>query len=220
MSSVQRDPDQKRPSGKTVLLRRMIEEAALLGIPAIVLDINNDLSRLGKTWPSSPEGFTEGDTSKARAYQIKSEVVIWTPGAASGRPISLKLLPDFAAIGDKTTSCKASAVSLAQQARKYGLGMIFATQAPKGIDNTVVGNCTTHVYGRMGSNATIEAIRQIMSSRGGAADDLGRLSRGEFYFSTEGTTRPFKIKTPMCLSYHPANAPTADEVLTWARQGG
>lgn len=376
-------------SGKTVLLRRMIEEAALLGIPAIVLDINNDLSRLGKAWPSSPEGFTEGDTSKARAYQTKSEVVIWTPGAASGRPISLKLLPDFAAIGDKadpqtnderaqavemaiatltpyiggtgqkgilrqgvladalryfalrqggtldelidllvelpeevskigdsgkhasdianqllaavatnpllqssgpsldpqmlfngakgrtrisvinfsglnsldarlsfvnqlqmalftwikqhpsptgrlyvldeaqnfvpsvkTTSCKASAVSLAQQARKYGLGMIFATQAPKGIDNTVVGNCTTHVYGRMGSNATIEAITQIMSSRGGAADDLGRLSRGEFYFSTEGTTRPFKIKTPMCLSYHPANAPTADEVLTWARQGG
>jgi hypothetical protein len=33
-------------SGKTVLLRRIVEEAVLLGIPSIVLDPNNDLSRL------------------------------------------------------------------------------------------------------------------------------------------------------------------------------
>ena len=33
----------------------------------------------------------------------------------------------------------------AAQARKYGLGMIFATQLPKGIDNRIVSNCTTHV---------------------------------------------------------------------------
>ena len=41
-------------SGKTVLLRRIVEEAALLEIPAIVLDINNDLSRLGDPWPTRP----------------------------------------------------------------------------------------------------------------------------------------------------------------------
>ena len=39
-------------SGKTVLLRRIVEEAALLGIPAIVLDTNNDLARLGDKWPN------------------------------------------------------------------------------------------------------------------------------------------------------------------------
>ena len=43
-------------SGKTVLLRRIVEEAALLGIPAIVLDTNNDLARLGDKWPNQPEG--------------------------------------------------------------------------------------------------------------------------------------------------------------------
>jgi len=46
----------------------------------------------------------------------------------------------------KATACKASAQSLAAQARKYGLGMMFATQTPKGIDNKIVSNCTTHVY--------------------------------------------------------------------------
>ena len=41
-------------SGKTVLLRRILEEAALLGVPAIVLDTNNDLARLGQPWPTVP----------------------------------------------------------------------------------------------------------------------------------------------------------------------
>jgi hypothetical protein len=39
-------------SGKTVLLRRIVEEGALLGIPSIVLDINNDLTRLSDPWPT------------------------------------------------------------------------------------------------------------------------------------------------------------------------
>jgi DNA helicase HerA-like ATPase len=34
-------------SGKTVLIKRLIEEAALAGIPAIVIDAANDLARLG-----------------------------------------------------------------------------------------------------------------------------------------------------------------------------
>jgi hypothetical protein len=32
-----------------------------------------------------------------------------------------------------------------------------ATQLPKGIANAIVSNCTTHVYGRMSSPATIQA---------------------------------------------------------------
>ena len=86
-------------SGKTVFLRRIVEEAALLGIPAIVLDVNNDLSRLGCCWPTRPEGFGEGDAAKADTYHARADVVIWTPGVSSGNPLSLNLLPDFAAIG-------------------------------------------------------------------------------------------------------------------------
>jgi len=373
-------------SGKTVLLRRIVEEAALLGIPSIVLDPNNDLSRLGDAWPTRPESWSEEDAAKAETYRACADVVLWTPGVTSGAPISLNLLPDFAAIGDKQdketaderaqavemaratlepyvggagqkallkqgvladalrafakagggtlddlirllaelpedvskignpsklareianqllaaiatnpllqsqgqsldpktffegpsgktrvsvinlaglaseeardsfvnrlqmslftfikrnpsrtgrlyvideaqnfapsgagTACKASALSLVAQARKYGLGMIFATQTPKGVDNKIVSNCTTHVYGRMNAPATIDAIHDLMAAKGGAADDIGKLSKGEFYFSTEGSARPFKVRTPLCLSWHPPNPPTAEEVIQKAR---
>jgi hypothetical protein len=113
-------------------------------------------------------------------------------------------------------ACKAGARSLVAQARKYGLGMIFATQLPKGIDNAIVSNCMTHVYGRMSSPATIQATQELMSAKGGAADDIVRLTKGEFYFSTDGFNRPVKVRTPLCLSWHPPNPPTADEVITKA----
>jgi DNA helicase HerA-like ATPase len=367
-------------SGKTVFIRRIVEEAALLGIPSIVLDPNNDLSRLDDAWPTPPKSWSEEDAAKAQSYRACTDVVIWTPGVSSGNPISLNLLPDFAAIDDadereqainmawstlvsflpgsgekanrkkgvladairrfaimsgstltdlvalladlpdgvsedssaqklaseiadqlraaiamnpllksigepldprtlfesssaKTrisvinlsgfageearasfvnrlqmalftfikrnpsrsgrlyvideaqnfapsgagTACKASTLSLVAQSRKYGLGMIFATQTPKGIDNKVVSNCTTNMYGRMNAVATIDAVRDLMAAKGGAADDIGKLPQGEFYFSTEGSPRPFKVRTSLCLSWHPPNPPTLEEVIQKAR---
>lgn len=373
-------------SGKTVLLRRLIEEAVLLDIPSLVLDVNNDLSRLGDAWPERPASFSDHDAAAAAAYRERADVVIWTPGINSGNPVSLNLLPDFSSIGlakdaqsrdelelavdmaratlaplfaasgkkagllqgvladalrkfasggggslddltallaalpegtskisnaekmaseiadsllaamatnpllrpglscldpqklfygaegrtrvsvinlcglasdeakqafvnqlqmtlftwikqnpsptgrlyvldeaqnfvpaTSVTTASASAAALAAQARKYGLGMVFATQLPKGIDNGIVSNCTTHVYGRMSSPNTIQAVRELMAAKGGAADDIGRLSRGEFYFSTEGYERPVMIRTPLCLSWHPQNPPTAEEIVRKAR---
>jgi hypothetical protein len=67
-----------------------------------VLDINNDLARRGDAWPSRPVGFSDEDAAKAAAYRKRADVVIWTPGRNSGRPTSLKLIPDFSAIGDDT----------------------------------------------------------------------------------------------------------------------
>jgi hypothetical protein len=87
-------------SGKTVLLRRIVEEAALAGIPAIVIDPNNDLSRLGDAWPERPAGFTDADAAKAKRYRESVEVVVWTPGILAGNPLFLSALPDFAAMGD------------------------------------------------------------------------------------------------------------------------
>jgi hypothetical protein len=372
-------------SGKTVLLRRIVEEAALLRIPAILLDTNNDLARLGDHWPSPPEGWTEEDSTKAADYRRDVEVMIWTPGRNAGRPMSLALLPDFAGLGDdederdlaiemaratlapfigakgasaqlkegvladalrsfarggggdldrlidtlselpeevsdidgaprlasamanqlraaiatnpllqsrgvpmdpgvlfgsntaktrisvinfsglasdaarqsfvnqlqmslftwikrnpsptgrlfvldeaqnfapslKMTPCKESTMALAAQARKYGLGMIFATQTPTGIDNKIVSNCTTHFYGRMSSPTTIAATRGLLEAKGGGGgDDIARLNRGEFYFSTENVARPIRIRTPICLTWHPANPLTAIEVVEKARAEG
>jgi len=371
-------------SGKTVLLRRIVEEAALLGIPAIVLDTNNDLVLLGEPWPARPATFTDEDQSKAESYKSNIEVVVWTPGISAGRPLRLAVLPDFSALGDnqdereqavqmalatlkpflgtntttgagklkagvlagalaefarrggksldelvrflcdlpdqvtqikdapklasgvadqllaaialnpllsaqgtpldpqelfgdengektrisvinfsglpseesrqsfvnqlqmalftfvkkqpsargrlyvldeaqnfapaqKSTPCKESTVSLVAQARKYGLGMIFATQTPKGIDNKIISNCTTHFYGKMNAPATIEATQDLVAAKGGHADDIAKLSTGVFYFATEGTPKPVKLRTPLCLSHHPQNPLGPDEVLARAR---
>ena len=52
-------------SGKTVLLRRVIEECALQGVSSIVLDPNNDLARLGDAWPDQPTPWLDGDAERA-----------------------------------------------------------------------------------------------------------------------------------------------------------
>ena len=101
-------------SGKTVLLRRIVEEAALAGIPAIVIDPNNDLSRLGDAWPERPATFTAEDASKADLYRAAVEVVVWTPGIQAGNPLFLSVLPDFTAIGDDPDE-RAQAVTMATE---------------------------------------------------------------------------------------------------------
>ena len=374
-------------AGKSVLLSRIVEEAALIGAPSLVLDAHNDLARLGEPWPSRPAEFSDDDARKASAYFQRAEVVVWTPGMSSGRPLMFNLLPDFARLqkandpdyldereravemalatlepylpgrgvkamklrgaladalrafarggggslddlvrllGDlpdgasriaeapklareiaeqllaamatepslrtpaapfdpaalfespsgktrvsvvnlsglgsdaaqaafvnqlqmtlftwikdhpsptgrlyvldeaqlyaparESTACKKSALALVKQARKYGLGMIFATQEPRGIDHAILSNCLTHVYGRVSSPASLEAVRTMMAAKGEAADDLARLKVGEFYFATEGFSRPLKIRTPLCLSRRTANPPTAEEVAALARR--
>ena len=85
-------------SGKTVLLRRLVEECALRGVSAIVLDPNNDLARLGDAWPTPPPRWGSGDAERARAYLAGTEVVVWTPNRQAGRPLSFQPLPDFASV--------------------------------------------------------------------------------------------------------------------------
>jgi hypothetical protein len=370
-------------SGKTVLLRRLVEEAALAGVPSILLDSNNDLVRLADAWPAPPPGFTAADAEKAARFAALADVVIWTPGRSRGRPLMLAPLPDFSALGDdaderesaigmaltslkriiggsgqrgqtkdgvlastlrrfaeggggrlpdlvrllrdlppdtsavstapklageladtlqaalerdptldsagtvldpalllaglpgrvrvsvvnlaglpdeerrqdfvnrllmalfghirrhpapagepllgllvmdeaqnfapsgRATASGAAAVALVRQARKYGLGMIVATQAPKAVDHHIIGNCTTQLFGRTNSPAALDAVREMLRSQGGGGEDLGRLPRGEFYLTSEGLP-PQKLRAPLCLTYHPSSPPSEDEVIARA----
>ncbi|SDE07012.1 helicase HerA domain-containing protein [Glycomyces harbinensis] len=376
-------------SGKTVLLRRIIESAALQGVSSIVLDPNNDLSRLGNPWPQPPGSWMDGDTEAAAAYRDDVEVIVWTPGRSSGRPLSFRPLPDFAAVaGDPdefdtavdtavaslvprarigkatpkddhsravlrealatyardgssdftgfldfleelpdtassipkgadiavqiastlraamindrifagagkpldpgvlltpkpgkrarvsvvnflglpteeqrqgfvnqlelalfswakrnpangkplsglfvldeaqtlapstgSTVCLDSTLALASQARKYGLGMLFATQSPKGIHNRIVGNCGTHWYGRINAPSQIAAATEVAQNKGGSPVDLAHLSSGEFYLAAEGRATE-RVDVPMCLTHHPPTAPTAEEILASVRRSG
>ncbi len=371
-------------SGKTVLLRRLIEEAALLGIPSIVVDGANDLARLGEPWPARPASFTDEDAEKAARYHAQTDVIVWTPGRSNGNPLHLGLLPDFAAVAqdpdeltqtvamtastlaamagkkadDKaraildaalrlfaqqgggdfatfldvltdlpeeaslkistarkvatalsdslraavqtnpllhqagepldpgilfglgsarprvsvlslvglpgldaplqfvnqlamtlftwvkknpcpsdrplrgllildeakdfvpsqgSTPCKESLIRLAAQGRKYGLGVVFATQAPKSIDHNVIANASTQFYGKASSPTAIDTVEEQLRVRGGTKFDVARLPSGRFYLAGKGMAAPIKIAMPLCLSHHPASPPDESDVLRRAR---
>jgi hypothetical protein len=374
-------------SGKTVLLRRIIEECALQGVSAIVLDLNNDLARLGEGWPEPPPSWSTEDADRAVDYLGNTDVVIWTPRRQSGRPLTFRPLPEFAEVIDdpddfdaaidaavgamaprliagkgpvkaaeetavlrealryfaragandfggfvamldelpedasslrraretaadlaqrlqvirindplfagegepvdpgmlltpppgkrarvsvismiglpdiaqrqgfvnqlqmalfswikknpatdrplsgllvmdeaqelapsgQATACSESTLRLVSQARKYGLGLLFATQAPKMLQNRIPGNATTQFYGLLSSPVQIDAAREVARAKGGEVPDIGRLTPGQFYIGTEGTSF-VKAATPMCLSYHPAAPLTEEEVVLRASQ--
>jgi hypothetical protein len=372
-------------SGKTVLLRRVIEECALQGVSSIVLDPNNDLARLADEWPARPAPWLDGDADRARDYHQGTDVVLWTPRREGGRPLTFQPLPDFGAVLDDvdefnaavdaavealaprvgvqrastragqekavlieamrwfgrgagrdlgvfidllsalpehvteiakgpllaaeladrmravratdplfggagepadpgalltpppgkrarisvissvgmasldqwqgfvnqlqmalfswvkrnpaddrplggllvmdeaqdlvpsvgTTACSESTRRLASQARKYGLGLLFATQSPKSLHNSVPGNATTQLFGLLSSPVQIDAARELARAKGGSLPDIGRLSSGQFYLATEGSAFR-QIRTPMCLSHHPSSPLTEEEVLSRA----
>ncbi|UGT60301.1 helicase HerA domain-containing protein [Nocardia asteroides] len=371
-------------SGKTVLLRRLVEEAALHGVSSILIDTNNDLARLGDAWPTPPPSWIEGDAARAERYLDDTDVVIWTPRRETGNPIALNPLPDLAGVLDdqdefriaidasvagllprtgltgrrtatgkavliqaltkfardggsdlggfvdllgdlpdgvstirdaaklasgiadelaaatindpvfggagtrldpgmlltprpgkrarisvisciglpvdeqrqtfvnqlqlalfawikrnpagdrplggllvldeaqtfvpqgKTVVSSESTLQLAAQARKYGLGMVYATQAPKALDNRVTGNAATQFFGRLNAPVQIQAATELARAKGGQVDDIARLGAGAFYGTTEGAGFA-RLAVPMCLSHHPPSALTEDEVLARAR---
>jgi DNA helicase HerA-like ATPase len=163
-------------------------------------------------------GLPSDEARQSFVNQLQMSLFSWIKRHPSptGRLYVLDEAQNFAP-SQRMTPCKESTSSLAAQARKYGLGMIVATQIPTGIDHKIISNCTTHFYGRMSSPTTIEATRGMMAAKGGSGEDIGKLSRGEFYVSTEGLPRPVRIRTPLCLSFHPANPLTAEEVVAKAR---
>jgi hypothetical protein len=357
-------------SGKTVLLRRVIEECALRGVSTIVLDPNNDLARLGDPWPCAPTGWWPGDAERATDYLDGTDVVVWTPGVTRGNPLTLQPFPDFTAVADdpdelrlavdiavaalapraridgenhqsdgrravlretmmrfarrgggdlaalidmllappdevldlpsaakhasyvasalsyarsndplfdgegtpfdpdrlltpangfrarvsvinlagvpddnrpafinrlqmalfswikrhpardkplsglfimdeaqtfipsgRSTPCTESTRNLASQARKYGLGLLYATQAPRGIDSRITGNAASHIYGRVTVPAHVGAVNAMARARGEEPPRITGLTAGHFFASLEG--RPLAAMTvPMCLSHH------------------
>lgn len=376
-------------SGKTVLIRRLVEGCALQGVSAIVLDPNNDLARLGDAWPQAPTEWGTGDADLAARYLADTDVLIWTPSRKAGRPLSFQPLPDFGSVlddadefneaveaavasivprakldgrtgkahlgqavlrtavryygrrggnrlkglidllaelpdgvseldnagkiaselaqtltaamvndplfggegapvdpgllltpppgkrarisvisfiglssdearqgfvnqlqmalfawikkhpaGDRPlgglfvmdeaqtlapsgamTACTQSTLALASQARKYGLGLVFATQAPKGLHNRIPGNAATQFFGLLNAPIQIAAAQEMAAAKGGDVPDISRLRSGEFYAAVEGAAFE-KVRTPLCLSHHPKSPLTTEEVIERAHHGG
>ncbi|MFI5887040.1 ATP-binding protein [Streptomyces sp. NPDC051554] len=372
-------------SGKTVLVKRLVEQCALRGVSAIVLDPNDDLARLGDPWSRPPERWTDDHERDARRYFTDVEVVVWTPGLNRGRPISFHPLPDFGPVlddeddfprlvrstvtslaphaGVRGSSARAiqqlgvlkraleryardggknlagfvellaeppsdivnsrtsrfavqmadtleaametdplfgesgapadpgmllipspgkaarisvisfvglsgdgpaqfvsrlqatlfswfraypvgdrplggllvmdeaqnfvpsgasnpsteSTVELIRQIRKYGLGIVLASQLPRGIHNQALGNTANQFIGRLTAVAHVEAATAMAQARNAVLDNLAGLKAGMFNAAGEGTGFS-KIEVPICLSHHDVPL-TEDEIVERARRG-
>ena len=117
--------------------------------------------------------------------------------------------------GQSKSICKESIMRLTAQARKYHLGIVLATQNPREIDNKIIGNCSTQYYGKANSKANIDTLRSLIAPHGASGHDIGSLPKGRFYvYNADANLRaPTKIQVPLCLSYHPPNPLTEEEVL-------
>ncbi len=82
-------------SGKTTLALCLIEQLLLQGIPAVLLDRKGDLCSYANpdVWRANDDEFTERRGEREKLADA-IDVAVYTPGRASGRPISITLLPN------------------------------------------------------------------------------------------------------------------------------
>ena len=207
------------------LLHAEIENDPLLGDAGTPLDPSVLLraGSPGKTRVSVVNLVGLPDYGQKRRFvdQLASTLFSWikknpAPPAGLLGLLVIDEAKDFVPSG-KSVPGKDNLLRLAAQARKYGLGLLFATQEPKSIDHKVVANCSTLLGGRMNSPASIGALQQLLADKGAHVKDVAALKPGEFYFGS-GAVKPYKIRTSLCLSAHPSTPPGEAQVLECARQ--
>ncbi len=151
--------------------------------------------------------------------QLQMALFAWFKrNPATDRPLGGLLVMDEAqmiAPSGAITASTQSTLILASQARKYGLGLVFATQAPKALHNRIPGNAATQFFGYLNSPGQIAVAREFARAKGGDVSDISRLRSGEFYVAAEGTAFT-AIKTFNCLSHHPSSPLSSDEVVARA----
>jgi hypothetical protein len=166
-------------------------------------------------------GLPSEETRQSFVNQLQMALFAWVKKNPAGdRPLGGLLVMDEAqtlAPSGAMTACTQSTLALVSQARKYGLGLVFATQAPKGLHNRIPGNAATQIFGLLNAPVQIDAAREMARAKGSDISDVSRLRTGQFYAAPDG--RPFeKVQTPMCLSHHPNSPLTTEEVIALSRR--
>jgi len=168
----------------------------------------------------SSVGLNSEEERQSFVNQLQMALFNWIKRhPANDRPLGGLFVMDEAqtlAPASGKTPCTESSIALASQARKYGLGLVFATQSPRGLHNRISGNATTQFFGLLNAPAQIDAAKELAQAKGGRVPDIGLLGSGQFYAAGEGFSF-VKVKTPMCLSYHPKAPLSPEEVVERAR---
>ena len=76
-------------SGKTVMAKALIEEAALAGIPSLIIDPQGDLARLALGIDLDELEEKDGIVTRAKQLLDRCEVRIWTPLRSKGLPLCI-----------------------------------------------------------------------------------------------------------------------------------
>jgi hypothetical protein len=166
-------------------------------------------------------GLSDGTQREGFVNQLQMALFAWIKRNPAGdRPLGGLLVMDEAqnfAPSGRTTVATRSTLALSSQARKYGLGLVYATQAPRGLNPNIPGNAATQFFGLLNSPVQIAVAKEMARVKGGLVPDISRLRAGNFYAALEGSAFQ-KITTPWCLSHHPNSPLTTEEVLELARQ--
>jgi len=165
-------------------------------------------------------GLQADDQRQSFVNQLQMALFAWIKKNPAGdRPLGGLFVMDEAqtfAPSGAMTACTRSTLALASQARKYGLGLVFATQSPKGLHNQIPGNAATQFYGLLNAPVQIDSAREMARAKGGDVPGISQLGTGEFYVALEGQSF-VKVRTPLCLSHHPKSPLATEEVLERAR---
>ncbi|QFU91638.1 hypothetical protein [Amycolatopsis sp. YIM 10] len=94
-----------------------------------------------------------------------------------------------------------------------GIGVAHAVEGLR----DMVGNAATQFFAFLNSPPQIAAAKEMAAAKSSSVPDISRLSAGQFSAVAEGLAFQ-KIRTPICLSYHPSSPLTVEEVIARARQ--
>ena len=126
-------------------------------------------------------GLPSDEQRQSFVNQLQMALFAWIKRNPAGdRPLGGLFVMDEAqtfAPSGAMTACTQSTLALASQARKYGLGLVFATQAPKGLHNRIPGNAATQFFGLLNSPTQIDAAKEMAAAKGGDVADISRLQR-------------------------------------------
>jgi DNA helicase HerA-like ATPase len=128
-------------------------------------------------------GLPNADQRQRFVNQLQMALFAWVKKNPAGeKPLGGLLVMDEAqdfAPSSSVTISTASTLALASQARKYGLGLLFATQAPKGLHNQIPGNATTQFFGFLNVPVQIQAAKEMALAKGGNVSGIAQLHPGE-----------------------------------------
>jgi DNA helicase HerA-like ATPase len=111
----------------------------------------------------------------------------------------------------KNAASKPGLMLLARQARKYGLGLILATQNPMDLDYNATANFSTQIFGKANTPQVVAFIQKEIEQRGLPRVNPGELKTGQFYCATPSLGRPVRFQAALCLNAHPRNIQLRDE---------